>query len=76
MAHKKKNGKRKIILQEVGRQENTDLLHPMQIELRAEDDLQECYIEEVPSNGVVLGDGVPKFHTLVVRRPFYPLIIK
>lgn len=56
--------------------EQPNLFDPMQLEVRPEHGLQEGYVEQVPTDGVVLRYGVPELHALVVRRPIDPLVVE
>lgn len=53
-----------------------NLFNSVQLEHRPEELLQESYVKQVPTNGVMLGDWVPELHTLIVRRSINPLIVE
>lgn len=48
----------------------------MQLKIWPKEILQEAYIEEIPTNAVMLGDWVPELHLIVVRRLINSLVIK
>lgn len=52
------------------------LLNMMELEIRSEEQLQESNVEEIPTNGVMLSDRIPKRDSLVIHRPVNPLLIE
>lgn len=48
----------------------------MQEELRPEEILQKSNVKKIPTYTIMLSDGVPEFHTLIIRRPVNSLIIE
>ena len=48
----------------------------MQEELRPEEILQKRNVKKIPTYTIMLSDGVPEFHLLIIRRPVNSLIIE
>ncbi len=48
----------------------------MQLKIWPKEILQEAYVEEIPTNAVMLGDWVPELHLIVIRRSINSLVIE
>lgn len=48
----------------------------MQLKMWPKEILQEAYVEEIPTNAVMLSDWVPELHLIVIRRSINSLVVK